>query len=124
MTTPNRASADFLVLDIETDGGSFAPFDPAGFRLLMAGTRHGTTYGVHTAAPASLGALEDLLASFEGYVVTFNGDFFDLPVLDVWFKRVLGKPLRCERHYDLLLEVARKANRRISLDELSGTPSG
>ena len=124
MVTANQPSADFLVLDIETDGGGFAPFNPAGFRLLMAGTRHGAAYGVHTAAPASLGALADLLDSFEGYVVTYNGDHFDLPVLDVWFKRVLGRPLRCARHFDLLAEVAKKAKRRISLDDLSENTFG
>ncbi len=110
-------SGDFIALDVETAGGSMPSF-PRGFRLLVAGTRCGGLYGMYTAEPASLGQLRDLLADFDGLVVTFNGAQFDLPMIDACMRETLGEPLGALRHYDLLAEVARAAGRRISLDRL------
>ncbi|MYK35453.1 MAG: hypothetical protein F4045_10250, partial [Chloroflexi bacterium] len=73
-------AGDFLVLDVETSGGSMQNF-PEGFRLLLTGTRQGTLYGMYTAEPASLAQLHSLVVDFAGTVVTFNGARFDIPIL-------------------------------------------
>ena len=108
---------EFIALDIETAGGSMRNF-PEGFRLLLAGTRQGSLYGMHTAEPASLALLRETLAAFDGPVVTYNGARFDLPVLDRHMRDALGEGLIVRRHYDLLAEVVRATGRRISLDRL------
>ena len=108
---------DFSVIDVETTGGSMDNI-PVGFELLLTGARCGRTYAMYTSAPESLGQLADLLASFPGPVVTYNGARFDLPVLDDHFGRLLGRRLKRERHYDLMVEIERAAGRRISLDRL------
>jgi DNA polymerase elongation subunit (family B) len=111
-------SGDFIVIDVETAGGSMNNF-PAGFTLLLTGLRRGSSYAMHTAAPESLAILADTLASFDGPVVTFNGARFDLPMLDRCFQEVLGRRLAVARHYDLMIEIVNAAGRRISLDQLS-----
>lgn len=111
-------SGDFLVIDIETAGGSMNTF-PRGFQLLLTGTLCGGLYGMYTAEQESLAALADLLEGFDGPVVTFNGERFDLPMLDHWTQEVLGRPLRVKHHYDLMIEIVRAAGHRISLDRLS-----
>ena len=108
---------DFSVIDVETTGGSMDNI-PVGFELLLTGARCGRTYAMYTSAPESLGQLADLLASFPGPVVTYNGARFDLPVLDDHFGRLLGRRLKLEHHYDLMAEIERAAGRRISLDRL------
>ncbi|MCH7482686.1 MAG: ribonuclease H-like domain-containing protein [Chloroflexi bacterium] len=108
---------DFSVIDVETTGGSMDNI-PVGFELLLTGARCGRTYAMYTSAPESLGQLADLLASFPGPVVTYNGARFDLPVLDDHFERLLGRRLKLEHHYDLMVEIERAAGRRISLDRL------
>ena len=107
----------FIVLDVETAGGSMSNF-PEGFRLLLTGTRQGSLYGMHTAEPASLALLQETLAAFDGPVVTYNGARFDLPILDRWMRDTLGEALIVRRHYDLLAEIVQAAGRRISLDRL------
>ncbi len=107
----------FIVLDVETAGGSMPNF-PEGFRLLLTGTRQGSLYGMHTAEPASLALLRETLAAFDGPVVTYNGARFDLPILDRWMRDTLGEALIVRRHYDLLAEIVQAAGRRISLDRL------
>ena len=91
---------------------------PEGFDLLLTGTRQRDVYGVYTSAPASLAQLADLLEACSGPVVTFNGARFDLPMLDRWFRDVLGRRLAIAQHYDLMAEIVRAAGRRISLDRL------
>ncbi|MCH7655775.1 MAG: ribonuclease H-like domain-containing protein [Chloroflexi bacterium] len=108
---------DFSVIDVETTGGSMDNI-PVGFELLLTGARCGRTYAMYTSAPESLGQLADLLASFPGPVVTYNGARFDLPVLDDHFERLLGRRLKLKHHYDLMVEIERAAGRRISLDRL------
>ena len=110
-------AGDFLVLDVETAGGSMQNF-PEGFRLLLTGTRQGTLYGMYTADPASLAELHGLVVNFDGPVVTFNGERFDIPILDRWMRDVLGLGLPVQRHYDLMVEIVRATRRRISLDRL------
>ena len=109
---------DFIVIDIETSGGSMNNI-PEGFQLLVTGTRSADVYGVYTAEPASLDQLRAMLSGFPGPVVTFNGTRFDLPILDRWMHQLLGKPLEVHAHYDLLREITLVAGRRISLDKLS-----
>jgi len=108
---------DFLVIDIETTGGSMDNI-PVGFELLVTGLRRANRYAMYTAEPASLGMLADELAGFAGPVVTFNGARFDLPVLDRVCNEVLGHSLVVRRHYDLMIEIMNAAGRRISLDQL------
>lgn len=108
---------DFSVIDVETTGGSMDNI-PVGFELLLTGARCAQTYAMYTAAPESLAQLADFLASFAGVVVTYNGARFDLPVLDDHFGRTLGRRLEIGRHYDLMVEIERAANRRIGLDRL------
>lgn len=108
---------DFLVIDIETTGGSMSNI-PEGFQLLLTGLRQANRYAMYTSEPESLAALADELERFDGPVVTFNGARFDLPVLDRWFNDVLGRSLVVPRHYDLMLEIVHKAGRRISLNAL------
>ena len=110
-------AGDFLVIDVETAGGSMNNF-PEGFQLLVTGLRQGRRYGMYTAEPESLAALADELARFEGPIVTFNGARFDLPMLDKWFNDVLDRRLEVKHHYDLMIEIVKKAGRRISLDSL------
>ena len=74
-------AGEFIAIDIETDGGAIDNI-PRGFRLLLAGVRCGSSYGMYTRDPASLAQLHELLAGFDGPVVTFNGAHFDLPILD------------------------------------------
>ena len=74
---------------------------------------------MYTSEPDSLAQLADFLAGFGGPVVTFNGDHFDLPILDRWFDEQLGRKIEIARHYDLMIEIVRAAGRRISLDHLS-----
>ena len=91
---------------------------PADFQLLLTGTRWGQTYGMYTSAPESLAQPADFLGSFVGPVVTYNGARFDLPVLDDHLERTLGRRLAIGRHYDLMVEIERAADRRIGLDRL------
>jgi hypothetical protein len=111
-------AGDFIVIDIETTGGSINNI-PEGFQLLVTGSRRASRYSMYSAEPESLDALASEMEHFEGPIVTFNGTHFDLPILDRCFNEVLGKPLVVQRHYDLMLEVMNKAGRRISLDLLS-----
>jgi DNA polymerase elongation subunit (family B) len=110
-------AGDFLVIDIETTGGSMQNI-PEGFIHLVTGLRRGNFYAMYTSEPESLAALADQLESFEGPTVTFNGARFDLPVLDRWFNDVLGRKLIVQQHYDLMIEIINTAGRRISLDNL------
>ena len=110
-------AGDFLVLDVETSGGSMQNF-PEGFRLLLTGTRQGTLYGMYTAEPASLAQLHSLVVNFDGPVVTFNGARFDITILDRWMRDALGLGLTVRQHYDLMIEIVQAAGRRISLDRL------
>ena len=110
-------AGDFLVLDVETAGGSMQNF-PEGFQLLLTGTRQAAFYGMYTAEPASLAELHSLLGNFEGPVVTFNGARFDIPMLDRWMRDMLGVSLAVRQHYDLMIEIVQAAGRRISLDRL------
>ncbi len=110
-------AGDFIVLDVETSGGSMNNF-PEGFQLLLTGTRCDMSYGMYTSHPASLAQLHALLAGFDGPVVTFNGAHFDIPMLDRWMRDVLGEPVFVRRHYDLMAEIVVAAGRRISLDRL------
>ena len=110
-------AGDFLVLDVETSGGSMQNF-PEGFRLLLTGTRQGTLYGMYTAESASLAQLHSLVVNFDGPVVTFNGARFDIPILDRWMRDALGLGLAVQQHYDLMIAIVQAAGRRISLDRL------
>ena len=114
---------DFCVLDVETAGGTWSSF-PQGFDLLLAGVRYGTDYYAFTADPASLAQMADFLEGFPGVVVTFNGDFFDLPLLDDHCRRLLGRPLRVLHHYDLLAEIRKKAGFRASLERVASYTFG
>ena len=114
---PSMDAGDFIVIDVETSGGSMNNI-PAGFQLLLTGLRRGNRHAVYTAEPESLAALADERERFEGPVVTFNGARFDLPMLERWFDEVIGRPLVVRRHYDLMIEIVNKAGRRISLDLL------
>ena len=111
-------SGDFCALDIETAGGTWAKF-PHNFDLLLAGVRYGDAYHVYSADPVSLTVLADFLERFTGVVVTFNGTGFDLPLLDTHFSRVLGRRVQVAHHYDLMWEIERQTQLRISLDRLS-----
>lgn len=106
------------MIDVETAGGNWASF-PLGFELLLTGTKCGTTYGAYTAAPESLGQLADLLAGWQGPVVTFNGARFDLPILDHWLSTALDRRLEVPHHYDLFAVIKRQTDRPISLARLS-----
>jgi DNA polymerase elongation subunit (family B) len=110
-------TGDFLVIDIETSGGSMQNI-PEGFNLLVTGLRRGNFYAMYTSEPESLAALADQLESFAGPLITFNGARFDLPVLDRWCNEVLDRPLVVQQHYDLMREIINAAGRRISLDQL------
>jgi uncharacterized protein YprB with RNaseH-like and TPR domain len=114
---------NFCALDIETAGGQWATF-PDGFDLLLTGIRYEDEYFAYTAEPESLAAMADFLNSFEGVVVTFNGIFFDVPLLKLFCTNVLGRELDVAHHYDILAEVKNKAGRRISLDQLSNFTFG
>jgi uncharacterized protein YprB with RNaseH-like and TPR domain len=111
------ALEDCCVLDVETSGGSMNNI-PVGFNLLVTGTLQRDVHGVYTSEPESLDQLRELLRSCTGPVVTFNGAHFDLPMLDHWFRGVLGKPLEIVFHYDLMAEIVRVTGRRISLDRI------
>ncbi len=108
---------DFMALDVETSGGSMNNF-PRGFQLLLTGTRCGGLYSMYTGERESLEQLRDLLAAYDGLVVTFNGEKFDLPMIDYSMRETLGAGLASLRHYDLLAEITLAAGRRISLDRL------
>ena len=110
-------AGDFMVIDVETAGGSMNNI-PHGFTLLVTGLRRGARYSMYTSEPESLAALADELETFDGPVVTFNGARFDLPMLDHWFQQVLDRSLVVRHHYDLMIEIINTAGRRISLDHL------
>ena len=69
---------NFLVLDIETFGGSFSTF-PQGFELLLVGIRTCFGYTMYTSEPASLELMRSDLDDFNGQIVTLNGARFDIP---------------------------------------------
>lgn len=110
-------AGDFIVIDVETAGGSMNNF-PDGFTLLLTGLKRGSHYAMYTSAPESLGALADELESFAGPVVTFNGARFDLPIIGRFLQETLGRQLIVQHHYDLMIEIVNAAGRRISLDSL------
>ena len=110
--------SDFCVLDIETAGGTWERF-PEGFDLLLTGVRRGDEYYAFSAEPASLAQTAAFLNGFQGVVVTFNGAFFDLPILDLSCRHALGQPVTVTHHYDLMAEIERSTGLRISLDRLS-----
>ncbi len=112
------SEVDFLVLDIETAGGSWNEF-PVGFNLLFAGLRHDGDYSVYTDEPASLAELAATLREFPGVVVTYNGNRFDLAVIDHTLKTNLGLGLTVQRHYDMLEAIQAKSGRRVRLDDVS-----
>jgi DNA polymerase elongation subunit (family B) len=116
-------AGDFLVIDIETSGGSMQNI-PEGFNLLVAGLRRDNFYAMYTSEIESLAALADQIESFAGPLVTFNGTRFDLPILDRWFNDVLGRHLVVQQHYDLMLEIVKVAGHRISLDNLCANTFG
>lgn len=109
---------DYCVLDIETYGGQWKTF-PEGFSLLLTGIKHRDNYFMFTGHKASLTQMADFLENFDGVVVTFNGDRFDLPILSQYVSELTGKPLFIKRHFDLLKAIELKSHRRISLDKLS-----
>ena len=109
---------NFCVLDTETADGSWPSF-PEGFDLLLAGVRYGSDYYAFTAEPASLTQLARFFDQFDGVVVTFSGATFDLPLLDDYFRRLLGRPLHVAHHYDLLKEIEKITRGRISLERVS-----
>jgi uncharacterized protein YprB with RNaseH-like and TPR domain len=117
MYPPSMDVNDFLVIDIETSGGSMQNI-PEGFNLLVTGLRHGSFYAMYTSERESLAALADQLETFEGPLVTFNGARFDLPILDRCFNEALGRELVVAHHYDLMAEIVKVAGHRISLDNL------
>lgn len=110
-------AGDFLVIDIETSGGSMQNI-PEGFNLLVTGLRRGSFRAMYTAEAESLAALANQLESFTGPLVTFNGARFDLPVLNLWFNKILNRKLIVHQHYDIMLEIINTAGHRISLDKL------
>ncbi len=110
-------TGDFIVIDIETSGGDMRNI-PEGFQLLLTGLRCDNFYAMYTSEPESLAALADQLESFSGPLVTFNGDRFDIPVLDRWFSEVLDRKVFIQQHYDLMAEIVKISGRRISLDNL------
>ena len=112
------SAVDFLVLDVETAGGSWREF-PVGFNLLFAGVRRGSDYSVYTCEPASLAELSALLRGFPGVVVTYNGNRFDLAVIDHTLKTHLGQSLALGQHYDVLEAIHGKAGQRVKLDDVS-----
>jgi DEAD/DEAH box helicase domain-containing protein len=85
----------------------------------MTGVRHGNAYHTFTADPASLGQLAKFLDDFDGMLVTFNGAHFDLPLLDGYYQRFLGRALSFAQHYDLMRELEQRVGYRISLDRLA-----
>ena len=110
-------TGDFLVIDVETHSGSMDNI-PVGFVLLVTGLRQGNRYAMYMAEPSSLAMLADELEGFTGPVVTFNGDRFDLPVIERHFHEILNRELVIHQHYDLMIEIRKAAGRRISLDQL------
>ena len=114
---------NFLVLDIETFGGSFSTF-PQGFELLLVGIRTCFGYTMYTSEPASLELMRSDLADFNGQIVTFNGARFDIPLLEKFVEEILGDTLKINFHYDLLAEIHKATGRRISLDNLSNYTIG
>ena len=115
---PSVDSGDFCALDVETAGGVWAEF-PRGFDLLLTGVRYGGAYHAYSADPVSLAILADFLERFTGVVVTFNGTGFDLPLLDTYFSQLLGRRLQVAHHYDVMQEIERQTQLRISLSRLS-----
>ena len=116
-------AGDFLVIDIETSGGSMQNI-PEGFNLLLTGLRRGNFYAMYTSEPESLAALADQLESLSGPLVSFNGARFDLPILDRWFSEILDRKLIVQQHYDLMIEIVKVAGHRISLDNLCANTFG
>ena len=114
---------NYCALDIETVGGQWVNF-PDGFELLMTGIRYLNEYTVYTAEPDSLKSMASFLNSFDGVTVTYNGNFFDIPILNLYCKNVLDQELSLARHYDLLEEIKKKAGRRISLDDVASFSFG
>ncbi|MCE2470001.1 MAG: ribonuclease H-like domain-containing protein [Dehalococcoidia bacterium] len=112
------SAVDFVVLDIETAGGSWREF-PVGFNLLFVGVRRGSDYSVYTNEPASLAELAATLRDFPGVVVTYNGNRFDIPIIDHTLKTRLEQPLAVKRHYDMLEAIQAKSGRRVRLDDVS-----
>jgi uncharacterized protein YprB with RNaseH-like and TPR domain len=108
----------YCILDIETAGGRLDEI-PAGFQLLFTGIKEGLDYRFYDASGDQLARLADFLWLFPGVVVTFNGTRFDLPILDEHLRRILGRPLYLQAHFDLLAEVVRATGYRISLADLA-----
>ena len=106
------------ILDVETANGSWKSF-PEGFDLLLVGLRIDSDYMIYTSDPSSLEELHSFLSEFRGNLVTYSGTSFDLPLLDRYFRKVIGLPLENFHHFDILEEIRRIVGFRISLDRVS-----
>ena len=109
---------EFLVLDIETSGGDWTKF-PFGFNLLFTGIRSQSLYSFYNSDSSTLSSLADILSSYKGTIVTFNGVKFDFPVLDYTLKSRLERNLNVYKHYDIFAEIKKQSGSPISLDRLS-----
>lgn len=108
----------YCILDIETAGGKLDQI-PAGFQLLFTGVKEGPNHRFYDASVDQLASLADFLELFAGAVVTFNGSRFDLPILNDHFRRMLGRNLYLQSHFDILVEIVRATGYRISLADLA-----
>jgi len=108
----------YSVLDIETHGGRFSQL-PKGFHLLVAGIKYKEGYSFYANTDSQLLRLAGFLRDFDGVLVTYNGNRFDLPILREHFRGVgIGMPL-IRVHYDILDVITKMTGYRMSLSILA-----
>ena len=113
-----QRTSTYCVLDIETAGGDLGNI-PCGFQLLFVGLKWQGENLCYGAEPHELGIIGNFLQTLSGTLVTFNGEHFDLPILEHHFKEGLAWVPEIQRHYDILKEIFIVTGRRISLAELA-----
>lgn len=108
-----------ITLDIETAGVFSGPIEPSKLEMTICCTHDSETGEFGSFLQPELPQLWPLLERAD-VLVTYNGDHFDLPILNKYYAGDLSKI----KSVDLLKEVKNVLGRRLKLDNLAEATLG
>lgn len=109
-----------IVFDIETknifqDVGSN---DPVDLDISLVGLYDYETNAYHTFLEEEFDKMWDIIEKAE-MLITYNGDHFDIPLLNKYFKKSGRGDLSQFRSLDILKEIRNAYGRRMKLDQIA-----